>query len=102
MNFNTQHLLYHHQKQQEYEYMKGEMNTIIDITTTWRKRKMTTDFYARITFSITIRSSSINSSNSDILLLLQIINHGWLRSKIPYGILCYYPVFNLQYMVGIN
>ena len=64
--------------------------SIIDTITTRRKRKTITDFYTRITFSITIRSSSINSSNSDILLLLlQINNRGCLRPKILYGILCF-------------
>ena len=75
---------------------RGKMYTIIDTITIRKKRKTITDFYryTRITFSITIRSSSIISSNSDILLLLLYIrNRGCLRPEILYKILCYFSVF---------
>ena len=45
---------------------KGKLNTIINTVTTQRNKKTNTDFYTRSTFSITLRSNSINSSNSDI------------------------------------
>ena len=51
---------------------------IMDTITSRRKRKTITDFYTRITFSITIRSSSINSSNSDILSTTTTNHKLWL------------------------
>merc|ERR1712238_482257 len=78
---------------------RRKASTIIHRFTTRKKKKTIT----RITFSITIRSSSVISSNSDILL--QIRNRACLRPEILYELhynYCHISVVSESTYLALN